>query len=206
MPRTRNAVIGILIGLVAMGIVGQLRGGPSTDATAVAVSPVPAITEMGGSLRPVEETVLWRQGDHEHEYHGITYVAGALRIYERLAGLPRPQADQRFAQTLMNERVPGLNLGYSSVAEAYLNFGIPGVVVIFLATGLLLGAMERRVFSSPYLAAALGAVTFVLAYEVRQSANIMLTLFAGVAVLTLFVRFLGRPKTARKHTYQLLAR
>lgn len=195
MPRIRTALIGIVIAVCAMGVVAQLRGGRTADSSAVSLSPIPAITEMGASLRPVAETVLWQDVYHEHEYHGVTYIAGVLRIYERFAGLPRPRIDQRFAQTLMNERVAGLNLGYSSVAEAYLNFGTPGVVVIFLLTGGLLGVLDRYQFGNRYGAAMLGMVTFVLAYEVRQSANIMLTLLTAIVVLMLIARFLGRDKT-----------
>ena len=34
--------------------------------------------------------------------------------------------------------------GFSFIAEAYLNFGLAGVVVVMLAVGLLLGGLDQR--------------------------------------------------------------
>jgi oligosaccharide repeat unit polymerase len=201
MPRARVALLGIVLAVVAVGLVAQLRdvntGTNTTTSTAVNFSPVPALSEMGGSLRPVVETLDWRLGWHEPPYNGLTYAAGPLRIYERVMGIPRPDPDPRFASTLTSERVKGYNIGYSAVAEAFLNFGTPGVVVFFALVGLLLGKADNTWADNHFAAAQVGVVVYALSYEVRQASNIVLTLIVAGMVIVAVTRLVARPHKRR---------
>lgn len=200
MPRLRAALPGIVLGTVLIGAVAQLRNSNQTaGGAALNLTPVPAITEMGASLRPLSETISWRRGYGEGEYHGSTYVAGVERIFERLEGIPRPTPDPRFAGTLLSERVSGYNLGYSAVAEAFLNFGTSGVVIIFLGMGYLIGKLERSFRGNAYASARMGVILYVLGYEVRQSSNIMFTLLAGGMLIIGGAELWGRRQTRRSN-------
>ena len=48
-------------------------------------------------------------------------------------------------------RTPKSGLGFSSVAEAYLNFGTMGIPFVFLLAGFVLRGVEFKTFASPSL-------------------------------------------------------
>lgn len=187
MPRARVAVVGLLLAVVSVGIVAQVRDLASDSARPVSAlnfTPVPALSEMGGSLRPVVETLSWRRSNNEPQYNGITYVAGPLRIYERVMGVERPESDERFASTLAANRVKGYNIGYSAVAEGFLNFGTLGVLGFFALLGWLLGRADNTWSENAFVAARVGVLIFALSYQVRQASNVVFTLIlAGLIII-----------------------
>lgn len=198
MPRRRTAALGMLAVLIGIGVIAQVRDSSHGEpVTAANISVVPALTEMGGSLRPVVETLKWRHDNQEGPYDGLTYAAGPLRVYERIVGIPRPDPDMRFASTITEARVSGYNIGYSVVAEAYLNFNTAGVVGLFALLGWLLGRADNVWRPDAYAAARVGVLMFVLSYEVRQASNIVLTLLlAGMAVVAA-TQALGKARASR---------
>ncbi|MEU4423054.1 O-antigen polysaccharide polymerase Wzy [Actinoplanes sp. NPDC024001] len=196
-PRTRIAV-GIILGaLLSITVVQQVRdtGVSSTTVTSVSINPVGSLAETGGTVRTVAEVVKWRRTYQEPPYKGITYAAPVLRLWERLTGQPRPEGfeDRRYAGVLLNQRVPEYQLGFSPVAEAFLNFGTIGVLLIFAAFGVLLGVFDARRLG--HLGAArLGVCMYVLAYTVRNASNFVpITLAAGFLIIWLANRLVARP-------------
>jgi oligosaccharide repeat unit polymerase len=121
-------------------------------------SPLSALTEMGASLRPLAETMQIVPSLEPYRY-GRSYLAAVTRVAPNL-GLSR--ADDDFSDA--DELAPDLwitytvapwtfaaygGLGYSGVAEPYLNFGVLGIVGYFLALGFVLGRVDLRLAQVP---------------------------------------------------------
>lgn len=111
------------------------------------LSPLPLLMEMGGSLYPFVATLEEMAASGENPYwYGRSYLMALRRVVpnislswqspERFEGLP-PAAwitNQVSAWTFKR----GGGIGYSGVAEPYLNFGVPGIIGFFLILGYVL--------------------------------------------------------------------
>jgi len=134
----------------------------------VSVPGLNALTEMGGSLHPVEKVVRWH-AEGEPYAQGASYLApferGAARV---LPGLRAAKADDdlRLMNVLVLDRIGPI--GFSPVAEAYRNFGPIGVVVVMALLGLIIGGVDT--VSDPRTAIMLIAAVYVpLLINVRNS-------------------------------------
>jgi hypothetical protein len=145
------------------------------------------MSEMGGSMRPVFEAVQVVDLRGGQTLRGSTYVTPAVRLAERLRGEKSDGlVDQRYADATVRQYglSAGYNIGFSTVAEAYLNFGRVGVLVGALALGLLTSAIDRKAKNSARVAAGLGVLLYALLYNVRQPSNVFaFTLVVGWAVI-----------------------
>lgn len=196
MPRTVLTVAVLIVSLVGISAVRQLRGpneGPFS------LNPLGAVVELGTTVRGVEVAVSLQRGLGLAPQHGQTYITASERIYEKLAGTPRPPGDQdpRYAQTIVNQAVPDFNIGFTPVGEAFLNFGTTGVLVIFLLIGLLFGALDRWRRNDMVAITTIGVVAFAFSYDVRQASNWLTLTFIAGAALILFVSRLERPMGQR---------
>lgn len=188
LPSGRATIVVVLLGLTVVGLVREVRAvGLGGSVSVASANPLSALSELGGTLRPVAETISWQKGAlSEDQYGGITYSASSLRIVERVLGQPVPPAaeDHRLAISVMADRSGVFQLGYTPVAEAYLNFGQSGVVVIFLLLGLLFGWVDRAPRRTFVSAATAGVVVAAFGLMVRNGSNsVPTTLAAGFAVL-----------------------
>ena len=200
MPRPRVALATVMVGVLAIGIVQQVRDdGVSLESLSqVSLNPSEAISETGMSLRPVVETLRWRRVWNEPAYNGTTYFTGAVRFGESMLGIESPERDERFAGTLVAERVDHYNIGYSAVAEAFLNFGTPGVVLFFLLAGFALGRLDGGPKGDHLAAARLGVLMYALTYQVRQASNIVLTILILGLLAVEVARFVSQLKVGRR--------
>jgi hypothetical protein len=101
-----------------------------------------AFVEMGGSLHPVEKVVRWQTEGEAFEL-GASYWAPIERAAARiLPGLRAAAAedDMRIMNVLVTDRVGPI--GFSPVAEAYRNFGPPGVILVLWIFGALLARLD----------------------------------------------------------------
>jgi hypothetical protein len=137
--------VALLVALVTLiPIVREVRETGLRGLPAAAIQPrvYEAFAEMGASLHPVEKVVRWRaQGDPLER--GRSYWAPVERAAARLLpGLTSVAAedDPRIANVLVTDRVGAI--GYSPVAEAYRNFGAPGVVVVFALLGAAMAGID----------------------------------------------------------------
>ena len=145
----------VLILVPAIATLRQLPRNGVNFATAYeaarAASPLAALTEMGGSLRPLVETLRLVPTDASYRL-GSSYLSAAGRLVPNL-GLSRADADWRDPESLPPNHwityavAPWAlasfeGLGFSAIAEPYLNFGIPGVLAYFLALGVVLGRLD----------------------------------------------------------------
>jgi hypothetical protein len=142
-----HLAVGSLVFLYLASFVFVYRISNNFDEALLAASPFRGLAELGGSLRPVYDTVTWLASGTDHLRFGATYWAPFERTYSLvIPGLERLPAamDDRLTPGLMDQRSGAY--GYSIVAEALLNFGYVGCAFIGGVAGLffrLLGAHLR---------------------------------------------------------------
>lgn len=121
-------------------------------------TPIAALAEMGWTLRPLVETVRLVPAQVPYRY-GQSYLDATARLFPNLSG---SRADADWADPL---RLPPNHwitftvepwthaafggLGFSAVAEPYLNFGVAGVVAYFFLLGVGLGRADLWLATGP---------------------------------------------------------
>ncbi|GAB3023404.1 O-antigen polysaccharide polymerase Wzy [Bowmanella dokdonensis] len=139
---TGSLLLFILVFLIVSGVVKNAR--ISGDYSQVqSINPMNAVAEMGSSLRPVQEVIKWHeQGDPL--LLGASYWAPIERQIALLVpGMERLNAaqDKRLLNVVVQQRVGPI--GFSPVAEAYLNFGRTGVILVLFLLGALLARLDN---------------------------------------------------------------
>lgn len=137
---TFKLMIMIFIMLIAIVIVKNAR--LSGDYSEIDnMNPLNAIAEMGSSLRTVQEVVKWRNEGFKLLY-GASYWAPFERQLALFLPIERPPAkkDKRLLNVVVQEKAGPI--GFSPVAEAYLNFGEKGIVLIAFILGLSLAKFD----------------------------------------------------------------
>lgn len=134
--------IGLVCFLVVTGIVKNARVSGDYSGN-LGINPMNAIAEMGSSLRAVQETVKWRKHDNFELLMGGSYWAP----FERQFALFIPQLERIDVQKdgrLLNivvQKKAG-PIGFSAVAEAYINFGEKGVIIVFFLIGWIMARLD----------------------------------------------------------------
>ncbi|MCC6765092.1 MAG: O-antigen polysaccharide polymerase Wzy [Deltaproteobacteria bacterium] len=215
-PLPRKLVVPGALGLLLlMPVVATLRQLPRNGldleaiaAAATEASPVGALTEMGGSLRTLVETI--RLVPEVTPYRlGGSYLDAALRIVPNV-GLDKASHDWSDPASLPpNHWITYMvapwayasfgGLGFSAIAEPYLNFGLAGVVVYFFALGAALGWLDGALTRAPsrrFLA--ITAVVFMpLLVTVRNDFHNFLRPAAWGAGIVLLVEHVHGDRRAR---------
>ncbi len=201
MPSKRVAIAAILGGLVLISGVQQIRdtGISGASASELVGSPVAAVREMGATLRPVTETVAAVDFGAEQR-NGQTYFVGLIRLYERATGIERPNPDPRWADSITTSRDDGYQIGYSTVAESYLNFGALGTLLAFLLLGGVFARWDRTRLGDRLYAARVGVVFVALSAAIRQSSNIVLTTIILGLLAVAFVRWWSLAESRKSAT------
>jgi hypothetical protein len=155
-----------------------------------AVDPLATFVEAGTSIYPLIVTA-GRVGDGaEPLWAGRSYLDALARTAPNLG--PRAGSEGRaltpsgwatlHADRWLYER--GGGIGFSGVAEPYLNFGLAGVVGFFLLLGMVMQRWETWLARDPFRAA-LGASTFgFVLWTVRNEAT---ELFRSMAIAALVI-------------------
>ncbi|MGO9371448.1 MAG: O-antigen polysaccharide polymerase Wzy [Syntrophobacteraceae bacterium] len=157
-------------------------------------NPLDFITEAGGSLRPLFETVNEIDYYKNPYWYGASYLTGITRIIPNLRiDWERPNSLDTVAPSAwIMERVDpylfamGGGIGFSGIAEPFLNFGPFGVVLFFGLAGYLLMKYERASNSriNPYYFAVLMCAYASLLWTCR---NDFLEFFRPTAWAFVFV-------------------
>lgn len=129
--------------LVLTGIVKNAR--ISGDYSGVdSVNPLNAVAEMGSSLRAVQEVIKWRKQGDELLYGGSYWAPIERQLAHFVPGLNRKNAfeDPRLLNVVVQERAGPI--GFSPVAEAYVNFGERGVLFVLFAFGALMAYFDNQ--------------------------------------------------------------
>ena len=145
--KLRWLAVFILVILSVISVAKVVRqSGLSGELTTISISstnPLNALAELGGSLRPVTETVRWiTQG--ESPIYGTSYWAPFERGFQRIVPLwdrIPSREDHRLLNMLVQYRVSPI--GYSPVAEAYYNFKQLGPIIFFGLLGMMLGWIDQ---------------------------------------------------------------
>jgi len=148
------AVAAVLFILVLSPAVRLLRSGQSANLSeaAASVGAFDLVTEAGGSLRPLVETVDALDYDNSGFWFGASYLGAFARVIPNLStqwAAPEARRTTDPAAWITSRVEPltfrtGGGIGYSGVAEPYLNFGPVGVVAFFMLLGFILAAVDER--------------------------------------------------------------
>ena len=194
-------LIAVLLVLAAIGALRQVRqvGLSDMGTTSVAASPVDGLAELGGSVRPLSEVLGWHAAGESFR-EGDTYIAPLTRPVDALMGRPRPSAaaDDRLFNVEVSRRIGPI--GGSPMAEAYHNWGVAGLVLRMLVTGVFLAWLDRVRNRSIDLAL-VGALFVPLLIEVRNNFGPLPSQMAiGVLCLAaIYFAFRARPRGPAQH-------
>jgi hypothetical protein len=144
---------------------------------AAAVHPLAALEEMGGSLEPLVHTLRFLEYDNYRlgttYWHAVRRVLPNLsldwqgRTYIPMDELPPTHWVTRLAAPWKHEHFGGL--GFSGIAEPYMNFGLAGVAAYFLLLGAGLVWADSFATSLPTRLALLASVLGPLLWTTRGS-------------------------------------
>lgn len=140
--KTFTLMILVIVFLVATGIVKNAR--ISGDYSAVdSINPLNAVAEMGSSLRAVQEVIKWRKQGDDLLLGGSYWAPIERQLALLIPGLDRRNVndDPRLLNVVVQKRAGPI--GFSPVAEAYLNFGEKGVVFIFGILGIIMALLDN---------------------------------------------------------------
>lgn len=144
------------------------------------IQPLDGVAEMGGSLRPLVHTL--RYLETECPRWGRTYWQSLSTVIPNLAlewqgarYIPLDELPPNHWLTIQAE--PGMyrqygGLGFSAVAEPYMNFGAAGVAVYFALLGLVLGRAPWRPPARPSVLALWAVMLGPLLWTTRNSFEI----------------------------------
>ena len=146
--------IGAAVLLVILPLVGSVRNVAGTERSSVAFlvdayfslenPSIAAISEMGGTLKILAHTVELVPWVRPFEY-GAEYLYAALTVFPNIFWDVHPSVARGTASDWLIRTVnpvaaaSGGGLGFSFVAEAFLNFGFSGVLIVPFFMGLLYG-------------------------------------------------------------------
>lgn len=170
------AFTGIIILAPAIKIARNVSNMPLIDAVKE-VQVLDLFIEAGGSMFPLVETVNEIDGFHSGYWWGQSYLMGIARVLPNLNSDWKPQDTSN--QLLppnhwITQRVDpwlyakGGGLGFSGIAEPYLNFGIMGLILFFSALGYSLQQLESKYQSQPYSLAIIMCAYSALLWTTRN--------------------------------------
>ena len=217
-PTTALAVIAILLIVVLIPLLSVFRNvtgrerysvTAAADAYKSVKNPVVAgLSEMGGSMQTVSYTV-----DLVPETRG--YDMGASYYYASLTAFPnlfwsvhpaiaRGQASNWLVRTVDPYTAEqGGGLGYSFIAEAYLNFGWLGASIVLGLIGFLFGSLvlwAERSGDIARLAMLASFLSFFLVFARGEAGEVVRALVWYSALPYLAVRFLDYTRSSQQQT------
>jgi oligosaccharide repeat unit polymerase len=163
--------------LVAIPIMGVVRNEPLNNRTFYgSLDLMDAPAEMGQSIRPLIETEAII-GPHDYRY-GKTYILALKGIIPNLAlrwEAPSPESleDLSPSNWIIAVVDPWVyknygGMGFSAIAEPYMNFGSFGVIAYFFLLAYLLVCLEKIAVRNSYALASWGLILGPLLWTVRN--------------------------------------
>lgn len=196
------AVILVILINPAVKEARQPYGSLRSALASLSLSPLYLLMEMGGSLYPFVATLQEMAASGENPYwYGRSYLMALRRVVPNIS--LSWQSPERFEDLapgawITNQVSPwvfkrGGGIGYSGVAEPYLNFGVPGIIGFFLILGYVLARVDTVVTQKHdlYVTAAVMCAFAALLWTTRNSftnfvrpATWPLVVIYGVKLLT----------------------
>ena len=179
-PRWAYVAGGVVL-LAAIPAVTVMRDARLGERSAVealeSVRPLAAVNEMGASLRPLVHTVHYMETEPLRA--GSTYWRGLLAVLPNLSldwqgGSYVPLDELPPSHWVTKQAAPWIyrhfgGLGFSAVAEPYMNFGTPGVVAFFFLLPMALIGVDRLDASRPTRLALWAVLLGPLLWTTRNS-------------------------------------
>src|SRR5579883_3293340 len=199
-------VLGVLNPLVAIvrseptGLSG-LMAAYSARFDSLLRAPIAALVEFGGTLQCLACTVILVPFERAYDL-GASYAYALLTIFPNLGSGLHPTIEHGTLSDWLVWRVDPYwaaqrgGLGFSAIAEAYLNFGVSGVVFVMTLIGfalqMLVGWAERHQ-GHARLAVVASVLAVILRFPRDESASMVRYLvwysFAPYALVVLIARF-----------------
>jgi oligosaccharide repeat unit polymerase len=178
-PRWAPWVAGLIL-LIAVPMVRVIREEPlderSLGSSLHEMSILDGPAEVGGALRPLTET-LDLIGPDNYRY-GKTYLTAMKGIFPNLALRWEAPATETIDELPPGHWITAIvdpwayknheGMGFSGVAEPYMNFGVAGVVVYFFLLGILLVRLEQLSIRSSYSLAIWALLVGPLLWTIRN--------------------------------------
>jgi hypothetical protein len=150
------------------------------------------VVEAGGSIRPLVETMNLIETGAEPLWLGRSYLIAAARVVPNLSSAPMAAGAGRDlnpnawitmrTNPWLYER--GGGIGFSGVAEPYLNFGWPGTAAAFFILGYALLHADRAASRTTFMAAIPCCLFGFVLWTVR---NDSMGVFRATAIAVLLV-------------------
>jgi len=151
--------------LTALSAIFVYRHGEAVENTEV--SPFAALVEMGGSLRPVSESIKWISTNEVNLYLGETYWAPLERLLSKfipyIQRLPANE-DMRLMNVLIADKAGPY--GFSIIAESFINFSFLGCFLVGIISGFILKYYDSLANKNNFL---ILAIVFAIFFHIRQS-------------------------------------
>ena len=175
----RMILMGVFLLCVLIPSITTLRGiGVAQNLRSISFNPVEAFTEMGMQLR-TSVYVLELMDDATTGFlYGRSY-------WQPLFNLITPFMSHTQATAHIRSTLGGM--GFSQVAESYLNFGVLGIVVFFGLIGYFLSKAEAKA-NNKFIIAYIGTITCILINATRNYFAFVPGHILMVSVVALLVR------------------
>jgi oligosaccharide repeat unit polymerase len=175
-----------------------------------------SLSEMGGTMATLAYTMDLVPNDRDFEY-GKTYAFAALTVLPNIFGTARHPSIERgtasdwLVRTVSyNTASSGGGLGFSFIAEAYLNFGWMGPPLVMILMGFGWAATESFAArsTSPAATSLMGVVLFFgLIYARAESTDIIRPIvWCGLMPVTVLALFVAQKKLWRRPAIALRSR
>jgi len=167
-------VVILLVSIVLIPVIKGIRNVPVAERgstiSGVSLNPLDALVEMGGTIRPYIGFLQLFPAAGSNEYlHGKSYAIALGRIIPNIGFQIERDSSQTYYRSnvwITQQLDPaaasiGIGLGSSGIAEPYINFGYPGLLIFFFFLGLAIMLLERyTIKNKSILAVALTAFIF----------------------------------------------
>lgn len=132
-------------GVTGSLITGDISIGEFVDTVVRHFNLSPVTVEFAAPF--VNFNIFYASADALSFRYGETYIDGILSVLEYLAhGKLRPHTTEQFHQIFYPEALEGgYGYGFSSIVEAYWNFGTAGIFIVYFLFGILLSTIEITV-------------------------------------------------------------
>ncbi|MBI5586251.1 MAG: oligosaccharide repeat unit polymerase [Deltaproteobacteria bacterium] len=164
------AAVFFLLGLVAVVNETRQTGLSHLHQTTqlASANPLSGLTEVGGSLRSVYALVHEMENFGHGYFYGYTYIYPVVRQVKNLIGSAGYDDYYEVAFIARYIAVHYGAFGFSTVAEAFFNGGVLGVMLFALLWGLILEVLNQRA-GTPYGLAILVVVLIPMIVNVRNT-------------------------------------
>jgi oligosaccharide repeat unit polymerase len=206
----RLATIGGATLLVLVPAVRITRNLNESFSDALADSrPIDFLLEAGASLRPLVVTTEAIDTRSERLWLGRSYALAASRIVPNVSlsardrgGLERDPSPSSWATMVADPWVyqRGGGIGYSGVAEPYLNFWWPGLILFFLCLGYVMRMCDGWLSSDPRWGPLALATSGFVFLTVRNDVMGIARAVALTALIIALIRMIARSVSrSRQH-------